>query len=129
MRVLDERVKQRRAAFDFYEGQFKSVKGIGFQSELQDSFSNRWLTTIVLDPEVIRVSKEKVYKALEKDNIESRPLWKPMHLQPVFRNAPYYGGKISESLFERGLCLPSGSNMTEEDLSRTSAIVLEAIES
>jgi len=123
--VLDERVKQRRAIYDFYREQFKAVKGFSYQAEPPTGFSNRWLTTMLVDPVVAGTTREKIYTALDKANIESRPLWKPMHLQPVFKDAPYYGEKVSERLFEIGLCLPSGSNMSKADLLRTIEIVLE----
>lgn len=122
MKVLDERVNQRRKVFQFYQKHLGSIPGLSFQPEAQGSFANRWLTCITLDkkhhktPEDIRV-------ALESENIESRPLWKPMHLQPVFKDALYYGNGVSEGLFSRGLCLPSGSNLNEEDLDRVVKIV------
>ncbi|HEY8399973.1 MAG TPA: DegT/DnrJ/EryC1/StrS family aminotransferase, partial [Cytophagaceae bacterium] len=88
------------------------------------TYSNRWLTCILLDKNS-RISREDIRLELEKDNIESRPLWKPMHLQPVFEKYPYYGSRLSEDLFERGLCIPSGSNLTKDDLERVSSIILK----
>ncbi|TAH07134.1 MAG: aminotransferase class I/II-fold pyridoxal phosphate-dependent enzyme [Runella slithyformis] len=122
MEVLDERVAQRRANFAFYAHQFADFEGVTFHPEAEGSFSNRWLSCILIDPlRTNHRTREDVRLALEQQNIESRPLWKPMHLQPIFEDAPYFGGKVSEKLFENGLCLPSGSNLTNEDRARTSA--------
>lgn len=121
MLVLDERIQQRRANHAMYESVLSSVPGIRFLKEPEGSFSNRWLTTILLDASKTPngVTRETLRLAFEKDNIESRPLWKPMHMQPVFEQYPYYGdNKVSERLFENGLCLPSGSNLTEEEKQR-----------
>jgi dTDP-4-amino-4,6-dideoxygalactose transaminase len=126
MKVLDERVGQRRAVFEFYKKELQQIPGVIFQPELNGSFSNRWLTCIVLDKELHK-TPEDVRLALEKENIESRPLWKPMHMQPVFKGAPYYGNGVSEDLFQRGLCLPSGSNLTQEDLSRVVTVIKEVL--
>ena len=122
MKVLDQRVLQRRKVFDFYQKHLGNIPAISFQPEAKGSFANRWLTCITLDkkhpktPEHLRV-------ALEKVNIESRPLWKPMHMQPVFKDSPYYGNGVSEDLFARGLCLPSGSNLSEDDLFRVVEVI------
>jgi dTDP-4-amino-4,6-dideoxygalactose transaminase len=119
MEVLGERVKQRRANFSFYQEALNGIKGITFVSEPEEFYSNRWLTTVTMDPsETGGITREDVRLALESQNIESRPLWKPMHLQPVFKHFPYYGEKIAESLFENGLCLPSGSNLKPQELKR-----------
>ncbi|MDE3183910.1 MAG: aminotransferase class I/II-fold pyridoxal phosphate-dependent enzyme [Bacteroidota bacterium] len=119
MEVLPERVNQRRANFSFYKEAFKDIEGISFVEEPEGFFSNRWLTTVLVDPtKTGGVTREDIRLALEKENIESRPLWKPMHLQPVFAGFPFYGERVAESLFENGLCLPSGSNLSEEDLGR-----------
>jgi dTDP-4-amino-4,6-dideoxygalactose transaminase len=119
MEVLTERIEQRRKNFSFYEDELSSFGGISFLEELPEFFCNRWLTTILVDPELTGgISREDIRLELEKDNIESRPLWKPMHLQPVFKDAPYYGSNIAENLFQNGLCLPSGSNLKEEELQR-----------
>lgn len=122
MEVLQERISQRRANFDFYRNEFKDINEISFLPEYKDTFSNRWLTCILLDKNS-RISREDIRLELEKDNIESRPLWKPMHKQPVFEKYPYYGAKVAEDLFERGLCLPSGSNLGQEDLHRVASII------
>jgi len=118
LEVLDLRVKQRRENNKFYRDLLGEVKGIAFHTESSDSFSNYWLTSIIIDPKILGVTREDLRKGLEEDNIESRPLWKPMHLQPVFSGAPAYTNGFSEYAFENGLCLPSGSNMTDEDRSR-----------
>jgi dTDP-4-amino-4,6-dideoxygalactose transaminase len=113
MAVLDERVSRRREIFDWYKKNLNS-SAFSFQPEMKEVKSNRWLTTILLNTNTIK--PEQLRLELEKKNIEARPLWKPMHLQPVFKNAPSYLNGLSESLFERGLCLPSGSNLSREDL-------------
>ena len=119
MEVLDQRVAQRRSNFERYRSAMNQLPGVAFQPDMGISFSNRWLTSLTIDPKAIKgVDREKIRLTLEKENIESRPLWKPMHLQPVFESYPYFGGTISETLFENGLCLPSGSNLSEEDFSR-----------
>ncbi len=113
MEVLDDRVAARRKVFDFYKKELSEYKNITFVEEPEGFHANRWLTTILTDSFKTR---EKIRLALEKENIESRPLWKPMHLQPVFQEFPAYIDGTSEELFEKGLCLPSGSNLTLGDL-------------
>lgn len=125
MEVLDERIQQRRANYDFYLKSFSSYQGIEFLKEPSDAyFSNRWLTTVIIDANKTGIARERLQVELEKENIETRPLWKPMHLQPVFSSYPAYLNGVSESLFNTGLCLPSGSNMTEEQ----KCFVVEAIQ-
>lgn len=119
MEVLDERVKQRRKVFDFYVNTLKDYPGVSFLQEIQDVFSNRWLTTILIDRQLAGIDRETIRIELEKYNIESRPLWKPMHMQSVFRSVPFYGERICDELFDKGLCLPSGSNIEHADLERT----------
>ena len=116
LEVLEKRVKQRRENFQLYCDAFQKLEAISFLKEPSGHFSNRWLTTILIDSAT--VSPEQIRQHLETCDIESRPLWKPMHLQPVFKGLPYYGDNLSERLFEKGLCLPSGSNLSEEDLGR-----------
>jgi dTDP-4-amino-4,6-dideoxygalactose transaminase len=117
--VLDERVNQRRGVYKYYYETLQNLPGIAFLEEPDGFFSNRWLTTILVDPaETEDITCEDLRLALEKENIESRPLWKPMHLQPVFKNFPYYGKNISGDLFKTGICLPSGSDLRHEDLDR-----------
>lgn len=124
MQVLPKRVEQRRANFEFYRNLLGSIPGIRFLVEPPGYHSNRWLTTILVDPaQTGGITREKIRLALETQNIESRPLWKPMHLQPVFEKHPYFGGKVAETLFENGLCLPSGSNMTEAERERIANVL------
>jgi dTDP-4-amino-4,6-dideoxygalactose transaminase len=119
MQVLQERVQQRRYNYDYYTKELGGISGISFQPESKDSFSNRWLTCILVEPSKTNgITREDIRQYLEKDNIESRPLWKPMHLQPVFSGAAAFENGVSEKLFENGLCLPSGSNLTQDDLDR-----------
>lgn len=118
MMVLNERVRQRREVFKFYHKHLSGLPGISFPMEAKNSFSNRWLTTVLIDPKTAKSTTEQVRLALEKENIETRPLWKPMHMQPVFSPFPAYTNGVSERLFSEGLCLPSGSNLTEEQLDR-----------
>lgn len=125
MEVLSERVAQRRGNFDYYREQLDGIKGVSFLDEPEGMFSNRWLSTILIDPNIAGITREEIRLHLEKDNIESRPLWKPMHLQPIFKDTPYYGDGLSERLFERGLCLPSGSNLSAQDLERVVSKILE----
>ncbi|MBT0573008.1 DegT/DnrJ/EryC1/StrS family aminotransferase [Riemerella anatipestifer] len=124
MEVLDERITQRRANHQFYIDLFKNIEGVGvFTEPSEDYFSNHWLSAAVIDAQKTGFSREDLRLKFLEDNIESRPLWKPMHLQPVFAEAPYYGGRVAEQLFENGLCLPSGSNLTDADRQRISEVV------
>ena len=119
MEVIDARVAARRANFDFYQANLGHIEGLVFQPEAAGSFSNRWLSCFTLDPAHSGgINREDIRVALDAQNIESRPLWKPMHLQPVFADAPYFGGGVCEKLFDDGLCLPSGSNLEASDLQR-----------
>ena len=119
MEVIDDRVKRRREIFSFYKENLGNYEGIKFIEEPDESyFSNRWLTTVLIDPLKTGISREDLQINLEKENIETRPLWKPMHLQPVFESCPSFVNGTSEYLFNRGLCLPSGSNMSDDDLHR-----------
>lgn len=115
MEVLQDRVAARRANFEYYKEQLTHKDGIAFVNESKDFFSNRWLSCILTDSFERR---EKIRLNLQNENIETRPLWKPMHLQPVFEKYPKYTNGISEKLFETGLCLPSGSDLVKEDLDR-----------
>lgn len=123
LEVLDDRVKARRANFDRYQTFFEKKNEQGFHIEFQMEphgyFSNRWLTCILIDPVKNNgITREHLRLSLEKDQIESRPLWKPMHQQPVFQDAPRFLTGVSDQLFEMGLCLPSGSNLTEDEWQR-----------
>ena len=126
MFVLDEHVARRREIHDLYVKLLAGVKGVKVmcQPEGEDFNSNYWLTCITVDPEEAGFTREDVRLALDEDNIESRPLWKPMHLQPVFKDAPFYGNGTSERLFEIGLCLPSGPTLTNEDIERVGQVII-----
>ncbi|MGP1500900.1 MAG: DegT/DnrJ/EryC1/StrS family aminotransferase [Bergeyella cardium] len=124
MEVLPERIKARREMHTFYQDLFKDIDGVDvFTEPSADYYSNHWLSAIVINPEKTGRTREDLRLAFLEENIESRPLWKPMHLQPVFKTSPYYGGSISENLFNNGLCLPSGSNLTDEDKERIAQVV------
>ncbi|WP_343672649.1 DegT/DnrJ/EryC1/StrS family aminotransferase [Chitinophaga sp.] len=124
LKVLEDRVLQRRGNNAYYRETLGLLPGIKFLEEVPGSFSNYWLTTLIIDPAVSKgVTRENIRLALEADNIESRPLWKPMHLQPVFAGAPAYVNGNSEELFNTGLCLPSGSNLAHGDLDRVTKII------
>ena len=117
LEVIDERVEQRRGNFEFYQKELKNLPGISFQNENPNTFSNRWLSCILIDKNLSNgIKPDTVRSFLEAENIESRPLWKPLHLQPVFKDVRYFGGEVAEKLFDTGLCLPSGSNLTDVDL-------------
>lgn len=123
LKVLDEHLSIRRANFKRYSEYFETLKSKGFSidlpAEIDGHFSNRWLTTIVIDPDRNKgITRDALRLAMESENIETRPLWKPMHLQPVFEKYRWFGNPLSEKLFLQGLCLPSGSNLTEEEIAR-----------
>ncbi len=124
MEVLDLRIKQKREIHQWYRQIFEGKPGITFLTEPDERyFSNYWLTTIIIDSQEAGFSNEDLRLALEEKNIESRPLWKPMHLQPVFRNHPAYLNGVSESLFSKGLCLPSATSMTDNDKQRILSVI------
>ncbi|WP_035337063.1 aminotransferase class I/II-fold pyridoxal phosphate-dependent enzyme [Dokdonia sp. PRO95] len=127
MEVLDKHIGLRREMHEFYVKQFKDIDGVTVFSEPSDEYySNHWLSAILINPlETNGITREDLRLAFAKVNIESRPLWKPMHLQPIFKDAPYYGGKVSENLFEQGLCLPSGSNLTDDDRFRIEKVIFK----
>ena len=129
MEVLDDHVALRRAMHDFYVSIFKDVPGVTvFTVPTDDYFANYWLSAILVDPSATGgMTRETMRLALEDKNIESRPLWKPMHLQPIFKKYPYYGESIAETLFDNGLCLPSGSNLTDDDRSRIKNALLQLV--
>jgi len=124
LEVLEKRVKQRREIYSYYYNQLHEIEGIEFLAEPKTSFTNRWLTTVLL-PE--GVSPEMVRQALEQENIESRQVWKPMHQQPLFAGYSYHGNGTSDKLFERGLCLPSTSSLTEEDLDKVVRVLKQEL--
>jgi dTDP-4-amino-4,6-dideoxygalactose transaminase len=123
LRVLDDRVAARRANFEHYRSELEELPGIEFMPEAPWGRCTRWLTCLTIDPGVFGATREDVRLALEAEDIEARPVWKPMHLQPVFEGCKVYGGGVAEELFERGLCLPSGSSLTEENRWRVIEIV------
>lgn len=119
MEVLASRIESRRAMTEFYNDLFANIDGIKVLTEpSSDFYSNHWLAAITIDQNITGISRDDLRLALLEDNIESRPLWKPMHLQPIFGDSPYYGNNVAESLFEMGLCLPSGSNLTDNERER-----------
>jgi dTDP-4-amino-4,6-dideoxygalactose transaminase len=120
---LEEKVARKRAINIFYRKALEEIPGIELMPEATYGKSNCWLTVILITPEKFGSDREAVRLALEAENIESRPIWKPMHLQPVFKGCRIRGGKVSEGLFTRGLCLPSGTQMTEEDLERVVNVI------
>lgn len=126
MGVLDQHIALRRAMHTFYLDVFKEISGVMVYSvPNEDYFATYWLTAALISPEKTNgITSEMVRLALENENIESRPLWKPMHLQPLYEKQPYYGGKVAETLFEKGLCLPSGSNITDAERNKIRAVLL-----
>jgi pyridoxal phosphate-dependent aminotransferase EpsN len=131
LEVLDDRVKARRAIFDRYVKALADIDGIHFMPELEGTMSNRWLTTLTIDQQKLGVKPMDIINALGEENIEARPVWKPLHMQPVFEGIKYYSHhenwSVSEELFANGICLPSGSDMTEEDQNRVINVFLKAI--
>jgi dTDP-4-amino-4,6-dideoxygalactose transaminase len=129
LELLPDRVKRRREIFAWYKEHLAALPGLAIApaTELPGSRSNRWLSTVLLAPTDTPATPESVRQHLETRRIESRPLWKPLHLQPLFAEAPMYGGAVSEDLFARGLCLPSGTAMSDEDLLRVARALREAV--
>jgi dTDP-4-amino-4,6-dideoxygalactose transaminase len=125
MQVIQERVQKRRALFETYQKALSHLPGWTFQPEPMGHFSNRWLTCVLIDPNQSSTNTQQLRLHLESLNIESRPLWKPMHRQPVFEQYDYVGGQIAEGLFHQGLCLPSGSSLTADDQERVIAAILD----
>ncbi len=118
LKVLEERIATRRNNYEYYEQHLGDLPGIEFMPEASWGRHTRWLTTLTVDSASFGANREQIRLALERQNIESRPVWKPMHMQPLFRGCEFIGSGVSEELFSRGLCLPSGSNMSEGDLER-----------
>jgi len=128
MFVLEEHINARRRNHALYREQLKNVKGISFLVDpTPDYQSNHWLTCIIIDPSITGFTREDLRIKMEEANIETRPLWKPMHLQPVFAECPFYGNTTSERLFEKGLCLPSGPALTSQDINRVVNVILNLI--
>ncbi len=124
MEILDKHVQARRAMHSFYKNLFQDIKGVTLLETNAISFANYWLSAILIEEEKIKgITSEHLRLLFEAENIESRPLWKPMHLQPVFKKYPYYGTNVAETLFNKGLCLPSGSNLSDEDRGRIRKVV------
>ncbi len=119
MEVLKERVRKKREIFSLYQNELEEIDEISFMPEIKNSYANRWLTTLILK----KSDPYTLINALERENIESRPLWKPMHLQPLFKDAKSFLSGISEELFKKGLCLPSGTRMKEGDVKRVCDIL------
>lgn len=125
LRVLEERVQARRHNFEVYKQALGNLPGIEFMPEADFGRATRWLTCLTINPAAFGAAREQVRLALAKEKIEARPVWKPLHLQPVFADCESMGGEVAEELFEYGLCLPSGSNLTEEDLERVTSAIAE----
>lgn len=123
LELLDERVEQTRQVYRFYEEALGDLPGVEFMPEADYGESTRWLTCLTIDPEEAGVTRDEVLEALQADDIDARPVWKPMHLQPLYEGCKVIGGEVAEDLFERGMSLPSGSSLTEEDLARITGIV------
>jgi dTDP-4-amino-4,6-dideoxygalactose transaminase len=124
MQILPERILQRRANHDFYENLFRDTEAVTVFTEAnEDYYSNHWLSSITIDGSLTSKTNYDMMAAFAAQNIETRPLWKPMHLQPVFKDCPYYGETVAEDLFNRGLCLPSGSNLTNDDKKRINDVI------
>jgi dTDP-4-amino-4,6-dideoxygalactose transaminase len=123
LRILAERVQRKREIYEIYRRLLSDLPGIAFMPEAPWGRSTRWLTCITVDPAQFGATREDIRLALEREDIESRPLWKPMHLQPVFAGCEVVGGSVAEALFRDGLCLPSGTAMTQADLERVAAVI------
>jgi dTDP-4-amino-4,6-dideoxygalactose transaminase len=118
LQSLSSRIERRRLIFDYYRNALGDLPGLKFMPELADGKSSRWLTCLTIDPAHSGIGRDTVLKALDDDNIEARPLWKPLHRQPLYRDAAVFGGAVADQIFAHGMCLPSGSAMTEADLQR-----------
>jgi len=129
LKVLDDRVERRRAVFERYFEELGKIEGFEFMPETNYGQSTRWLTVLTVNKELCGVGRDDIIDGLEKENIEARPVWKPMHLQPLYAGCRYYAheGCVSDRLFEFGLCLPSGSNMTEEEQGRVIEVICTII--
>ena len=127
LRVLDDHVQRRRAVFERYRDAFADLPGVVMQPEAPWGVHTRWLSVLTLDPDEVPASPRDVVEELEKDNIEARPVWRPMHLQPIFADASVVGGSVAQRLFEAGLCLPSSSSLTEADQLRVIDAVRAAL--
>jgi dTDP-4-amino-4,6-dideoxygalactose transaminase len=124
LHVLEDRVTARRRNFEFYRKALGHLPGIQFMPEAGWGRHSRWLTCLTIEPDIFGADREAMRLALEAENVEARPVWKPMHLQPVFSGNECFGGSVAERLFRDGLCLPSGSNLSREDLDRVVNVIL-----
>ncbi len=124
LKVLDERIEAKRDIFAYYQEALGDLPGVEFMPEVYYGRCTRWLTCLAIDPAKFGLDRETVRLALESENIEARPVWKPMHLQPAFKGCEYVGGEVAEELFHRGLCLPSGTAMTSDELDRVISVIL-----
>ena len=129
LEVLPSRIEARRANNGFYRELLKGYDYISFQNEPMGHYSNYWLTSIIVGNNDRNIDRERIRLSLEKANIETRPLWKPMHLQPVFTKCSSYLNGVSERFFKDGLCLPSGSNLTDDERNRISKALKEILQS
>ncbi|MFJ8234247.1 aminotransferase class I/II-fold pyridoxal phosphate-dependent enzyme [Ureibacillus sp. NPDC094379] len=133
LEVLEERVAQKRAIFDRYEEELSSIDGLKMMPELEGTFSNRWLSTMTLDPTKISITPYELIDVLDKENIEARPVWKPLHLQPLFENCKFYphneNNIVSEKLFAQGICLPSDTKMSVEEQNRVIEVIITTLNS
>lgn len=122
MKVIDDRINTRRTIFDRYFAEFAATPGMEFMPEIKDGTSTRWLTVLTIKPQLAGITSSDIMDVLAVENIEARPVWKPLHLQPIFKDCTYYphhvGESVSEHIFEYGICLPSGSNLTTDDQTR-----------
>jgi pyridoxal phosphate-dependent aminotransferase EpsN len=128
LQYLQDRVASRRRIFNRYKQLLGGVPGIEFMPEAEYGVSNRWLTCVTVDPERFGATREDIRVFLESHNIESRPLWKPMHLQPAYQSWPIVGGTVASSLFEQGLCLPSGSALTDAEIDMIGSLIMTVAE-
>ena len=126
MARLEAKISRRKQIKAFYRNALGGIPGIEFMPVADYGEPNHWLTVILITPELFGVDREAVRLALEAENIESRPVWKPMHMQPMFRRCRKRGGEVAEEIFRKGLCLPSGSNLSTEDLDRVVSIIKRA---
>ena len=127
MEVLEKRIEQKRAIFDKYVEELGDINGIEFMPEMEDAYHTRWLSTLVMDPKKIEVTPGEVIEYLEDHNIEARAVWKPLHMQPLYKDAMYFSaeGDNAKYLFENGICLPSDTKMTEEEMDRVTTLLRE----
>jgi pyridoxal phosphate-dependent aminotransferase EpsN len=131
LQILEKRVSSRRAIFNKYTNLLSDLPGFYFMKELENTLANRWLTTLLIDEDTAGISSETLIKFLTEENIEARHVWKPLHMQPLFNNALYYSHSenqnVAEDLFKKGICLPSGSGMTEQQQKRVINCITNSI--